>query len=288
MAQLSIKAQNRVNGGYLTKYEFQSEALGGVTARMNVFVPPSASADARAPVLYYLSGLTCTEDNAAQKGHMFEAASSAGIALVFPDTSPRGANIPGEDDSYDFGTGAGFYVNATQEPWSKHYRMYDHVAFEIPRIIAASELPIDIQRASITGHSMGGHGALVMYLRQAGTYRSVSAFAPVCHPTVSPWGINAFTRYLGSVDAGREYDATELLGARDVLRDTHILIDCGTADGFYEQKQLLPEDLLAVAKKKGFSDSSVTLRLQPGYDHSYFFISTFAPEHVRWHARFLN
>ena len=141
---------------------------------------------------------------------------------------------------------------------------------------------------------MGGHGALVLYLREAGKYRAASAFSPICHPTVSPWGIKAFTGYLDSAEAGQEYDATELLRKRDVLKDTHIMMDCGTADGFYEQKQLLPEDLIAVSKDKGFSDSSVTLRLQPGYDHSCallltdYFISTFASDHVRWHAQFLT
>ena len=139
---LTTKAQNRVHGGVLTKYSFKSDALSGLDANMNVFVPPKATADAPAPVLYYLSGLTCTEDNAAQKGNFFEAAAAKNIALVFPDTRPRGAGIPGEDDSYDFGTGAGFYVNATQEPYSKHYRMYDHVAYEIPKVIDASDLPI--------------------------------------------------------------------------------------------------------------------------------------------------
>ncbi|WFD33524.1 S-formylglutathione hydrolase [Malassezia cuniculi] len=264
----ALGSQNRVHGGVLTKYAFDSESLGGLSANINVFVPPKATAEAPAPVLYYLSGLTCTEDNAAQKGNLFEAAAKYNIALVFPDTSPRGANLPGEDDSFDFGTGAGFYVNATQEPYSKNYRMYDHVAYEIPKVIAASDIPIDTKRASIMGHSMGGHGALVIYLREVGTYRSASAFAPISHPTAAPWGVKAFTGYLGSVDAGKEYDATELLRKRDVLKDTHILVDCGTADGFYEQKQLLPEDLIDAAKEKGFSDSSVTLRLQPDYDHS--------------------
>lgn len=195
----------------MTKYSFTSKVLGNLPANFNLFTPPGNS---KAPVLIYLSGLTCTEDNGAQKGGMFEAASQEGIALLFPDTSPRGAKIEGEDDAYDFGSGAGFYVNATKEPWNKHYHMYDHVTKELPQVLSAEKgSELDFSRVSIFGHSMGGHGALTIYLKE-GTqkYKSVSAFAPITHPTACPWGEKAFGGYLaGGVEEGKQHDATELI-----------------------------------------------------------------------------
>lgn len=266
---LSIVSQNKVFSGLLTKYSFLSSVLGGLEAKMNVFVPKEASASNKVPVLYYLSGLTCTEDNAAQKGHLFEAASQKQIAIVFPDTSPRGANIPGENDSWDFGTGAGFYVNATREPWSKHYNMYDHVLKEIPDVIAKNEIPIDVSRASILGHSMGGHGALVLYLREQGTFRSASAFAPICHPTNCDTGKKMIQGYLaGGIDEGKQYDASILLSQQDKTRPLQILVDCGLADNFYQQQQLQPEALVDAAFKSGVDTSRIQLRLHEGYDHS--------------------
>ena len=292
----SVQSQNKVFDGVLTKYAFNSSALGGLETKINVFVPPKASASAKAPVLYYLAGLTCTEDNGAQKGAFFEAAAQEGIAIVFPDTSPRGANIDGEDESWDFGTGtwtsltqgAGFYLNATKSPWNKYYNMYDFVTKELPEKLKTSDLPLDLEKASILGHSMGGHGALVLYLRKFGTYRSVSAFSPICHPIACPWGEKAFNGYLeGGVEAGKEYDAVELLSKLGKT-NVDILVDCGLADNFYKQKQLLPETLSEAAKKAGIDASRVQVNLREGYDHSYFFISTFGAEHIRWHAKFLR
>ena len=266
---LTLRAQNKVFGGLLTKYAFTSEALGGLSANMNVYVPPQASNGAKVPVLYYLSGLTCTEDNAAQKGHLFGAAADEGLAIVFPDTSPRGANLPGEDDNWDFGTGAGFYVNATKAPWSRHYRMYDHVLREIPAVIEREGLPIDTSRASILGHSMGGHGALMLYLREPGTFRAASAFSPMSHPTNSSLGQKLINGYLeGGIEEGKAYDAAELLSQVDSSRDVHILVDCGLNDGFYKDKELQPESLTEAAKRSGIDAERVQVRMHEGYDHS--------------------
>ncbi|CBQ69248.1 probable esterase D [Sporisorium reilianum SRZ2] len=280
---LTTKSTVKVCGGMLTKYTFASASLGSLETAINVFLPSSACATSKVPVLYYLSGLTCTEDNAAQKGFFFRAAEEVQIAVVFPDTSPRGAGVEGEEESYDFGTGAGFYVNATREPWSKAYRMYDFVVRELPDKLR--DLPIDTARASITGHSMGGHGALTLYLKNRAAYRSASAFSPICNPTQCAWGKKAFQDYLsGGLDEGKLYDATLLL--KDAQGDVHILIDSGTADDFYKQGQLLPENFRDVAQDKGLK--GVQVRLQDGYDHSYYFVSTFAEEHVKFHAKFLK
>ncbi|PWN41941.1 S-formylglutathione hydrol [Ceraceosorus guamensis] len=291
---MSLKQEslNKTFGGELRKYSYQSQALGGLTTNLNVFLPPTAiGASAKAaPVLYYLAGLTCTEDNGAQKGGMFGAAASHGIALVFPDTSPRGAKIEGEDESWDFGTGAGFYVNADKAPWNKHYNTYDYVVREIPAKLSEAGLPIAVEKASIFGHSMGGHGALSIYLREAGKYKSASAFAPISHPTACPWGEKAFSGYFNDAAKGKEHDSTELISQAggSSKRQLNILIDSGTGDNFYKQKQLLPEDFEAAARKAGYDAKDVNVRLQEGYDHSYFFISTFAGEHINWHAKFLT
>lgn len=284
----TTESENKTFGGVLAKYAFSSESLGGITTRINVFVPPGATDKAKVPVLYYLAGLTCTEDNGAQKGGFFETAAKEGIALVFPDTSPRDTGIEGEDDEEDVGTGAGFYVNATRAPWSKYYHMYDFVSKELPKKLADSDLPIDTARASIMGHSMGGHGALVLYLREPEKYRAVSAFAPVCHPVASPLGQKAFPLYLeGGLDEGKAYDAVELLGQRKQGERVDIYVDCGLADNFYNEKKLLPEDLVEAAAKAGLS-SGVQVNMREGYSHSYYFVSTFAADHVRWHAKFLR
>ncbi|GAC96021.1 alpha/beta hydrolase [Pseudozyma hubeiensis SY62] len=280
---LTQKSANKVCNGTLTKYTFTSSSLGSLETSINVFLPSSATSTSPKPVLYFLSGLTCTEDNAAQKGGFFSAAEAEGIALVFPDTSPRGAGIEGEDESYDFGTGAGFYLNATKSPWDKHYKMYEFITSELPSKL--SDLPIDTKKASIFGHSMGGHGALTLYLKNRDLYRSASAFSPICNPTACPWGEKAFNGYLkGGVEEGKQYDATLLL--KEAKDGVKILVDSGTADDFYKQGQLLPENFEKVAKDKGFKD--VQVRLQDGYDHSYYFISTFAGEHVKFHAKFLK
>ncbi|KAJ8083799.1 hypothetical protein AAF712_000718 [Marasmius tenuissimus] len=287
-APLEKVSSNKTFEGELIKYKFKSASLGGLEANFNLFLPPNASATNKVPVLVYLSGLTCTEDNGAQKGSFLGPASSQGIAILFPDTSPRGASIQGEDDDWDFGTGAGFYLNATNPKYSGHYNMYTHVTLELPQVIEAAGLPIDWKRQSIFGHSMGGHGALTLYLTTAKQYRSASAFSPISNPTQCPWGQKAFNGYLqGGVEEAKEkYDATELIArSKDSV---HILVDYGTGDNFYKQGQLLPENFLKAARDAGYDEVQVRVRAQEGYDHSYFFISTFASDHVHFHANFLK
>ncbi|KAH8119939.1 carbohydrate esterase family 1 protein [Phellopilus nigrolimitatus] len=288
MSSLKELAKNKVYEGTLTKYAFTSEALGGLTANFNLFLPSNASPTSKVPLLTYLAGLTCTEDNGAQKGGFFKDAASEGIALLFADTSPRGAGVEGEDADWDFGTGAGFYVDATAPAFAKHYNMLSHVTKELPAVLAAAGLPVDLDRQSIFGHSMGGHGALTIYLAAPGKYRSASAFSPIANPTECPWGKKAFSGYLkGGVEEGRaRYDATELI--RGVKEPVHILIDYGTGDNFYKQGQLLPENFLKAAREAGHDEVEVRVRSQEDYDHSYFFISTFAPDHVHFHANFLK
>ncbi|KAJ7630759.1 carbohydrate esterase family 1 protein [Roridomyces roridus] len=285
---LDLVSSNRCFGGELRKYKHQSAALGGLVANFNLFLPAQASSK-KVPLLVYLAGLTCTEDNGAQKGGFFGAAAEHGIAVVFPDTSPRGAGIEGEDADWDFGTGAGFYLNATHPKFSKHYNMLTHITMEIPQVILTAELPIDLTRQSIAGHSMGGHGALTLYLAgsQPNQYKSASAFAPICNPIKCPWGQKAFDGYLqgGVAEAASLYDATELIKKR--TDPVNILIDYGTGDNFYKQGQLLPENFLQAARDAGHGESEVLVRSQEGYDHSYFFISTFAADHVNFHAKFL-
>nr|GAT47847.1 carbohydrate esterase family 1 protein [Mycena chlorophos] len=278
-----LVSSNKVFGGDLRKYKFKSAALGGLSANFNLFLPSQASTTTKVPLLTYLAGLTCTEDNGAQKGGFFEAAAAKGLAILFPDTSPRGAGVPGEDDDWDFGTGAGFYLNATAPSYAPYYNMQTHVTLELPQIIEAAGLPIDFTRQSIFGHSMGGHGALTLYLASTTKqYRSASAFAPICNPMKCQWGQKAFTGYLqgGIEEAKTLYDATELIKRRN--EPVNILIDYGTSDNFYKQGQLLPENFVAAAEGK-----NVSMRAQEGYDHSYYFISTFAPEHIHFHAKFL-
>ncbi|KAK0245676.1 carbohydrate esterase family 1 protein [Armillaria nabsnona] len=287
--QLEKTSSNKVFEGELAKYKFKSAALGGLFANFNLFIPPNASETTKVPVLVYLSGLTCTEDNGAQKGSFLGPASAQGIAILFPDTSPRGAGIEGEDDNWDFGTGAGFYINATNPKYSKHYNMYTHITLELPEIIQAAGLPIDWQRQSIFGHSMGGHGALTLYLSSTTKqYRSASAFAPICNPTRCPWGEKAFSGYLqgGVEEAKGKYDATDLISA--YKEPVHILIDYGTGDNFYKAGQLLPENFLKASREAGYDEFQVRVRSQEAYDHSYYFISTFAADHVHFHANFLK
>ena len=247
--------------------------------RFGVFLPPQAEAQ-RVPVLYWLSGLTCTEENFIVKAGAQRVAAELGLALVVPDTSPRGLKIPGESESYDFGLGAGFYVDATQAPWSRGYRMYSYVTKELPQLVAA-EFPVDAARRGIFGHSMGGHGALTVALKNQDYYKSVSAFAPISSPMRCPWGEKALTGYLGTDRARwREYDATALIEERG-WRGPALLVDQGTADQFLET-QLKPGLLEEACRRAGVP---LTLRLQAGYDHSYFFIATFIEEHLRFHAR---
>ncbi|ESK98013.1 s-formylglutathione hydrolase [Moniliophthora roreri MCA 2997] len=291
-------SSNKTFEGELAKYKFKSAALGGLFANFNLFLPPNALPTNKVPVLIYLAGLTCTEDNGAQKGSFLGPASSQGIAILFPDTSPRGANIAGEDDDWDFGTGAGFYLNATNPKYSNHYNMYTHVTLELPQVLETAGLPIDWSRQSIFGHSMGGHGALTLYLSSLtgpdGTrrhqYRSCSAFSPISNPSQCPWGQKAFSGYLqNGVEEGKEkYDATELIRKSGGKERVHILVDYGTADNFHKQGQLLPDNFLKAAREAGYDEVQVRVRSQEGYDHSYYFISTFASDHVHFHANFLK
>jgi len=249
--------------------------------RFGVFLPPQANAS-RVPVMYWLSGLTCTEENFIVKAGAQRIAAHVGLAIVVPDTSPRGLGIPGEGESYDFGLGAGFYVDATEPPWSRGYRMYSYVTKELPAIVAEN-FPVDIARASISGHSMGGHGALTIALKNPHAYKSVSAFAPIASPMRCPWGQKALTGYLGTDRSRwREYDATALLEDRG-WPGPPLLVDQGTRDQFLET-QLKPELLREASERAGVS---LDLRLRDGYDHSYFFIATFIEDHLRFHARHL-
>ncbi|CAD6919174.1 unnamed protein product [Tilletia controversa] len=303
MSTFEKKGVIKVANGHLHKLAYTSQALGNLTTEFNIFLPSSASRTTPSPVLFYLAGLTCSPANGTEKGGFFATAEKHGIAIVLPDTSPRGAGVEGEEDSWDFGTGAGFYLNATREPWSKHYRMHDLVVKELPAKLKESELPLDLERTSIFGHSMGGHGALTIYLQslihgpnssQTGplTYRSTSAFAPISHPSSAPWGHKAFNGYLaGGIEEGKKtYDAVELVSQipQEKVGSVKILTDTGDADDFFKQGQLRPEELVDALVKKGCEGSDVQVRMQEGYDHSYFFISTFAPEHIEWHAKHLK
>lgn len=250
--------------------------------KFGVYVPPISAAQ-KVPVLYWLSGLTCTEQNFITKAGAQRTAAEQGIMIVAPDTSPRSCGIEGEDDSYDFGTGAGFYVDATEENWKTNYRMFSYVTKELPALIA-SNFPVLPEKQSVFGHSMGGHGALICFLKNPGLYKSVSAFSPICNPVQCPWGQKALTGYLGSdKETWKEYDATELVKNYDgPIPD--ILIDQGTDDQFYPS-QLLPENFVEACRSKNVP---VTLRMQEGYDHSYYFISSFVEDHVKHHARHLK
>jgi S-formylglutathione hydrolase len=252
--------------------------------KLNLYLPPSASSSKPAPVLFYLAGLTCTGDNGAEKGFFQHKASQKGIAVVYPDTSPRGLGIAGEDETYDFGSGAGFYIDATKEPYANKYNMYSYITQELPEQLFAHFRELDGSRVSIFGHSMGGHGALTLFLKNPGKYKSVSAFAPISNPSECPWGHKAFGGYFGDDQKLKwaEHDATALI--RNYPHDTDILIDVGTGDNFYKQGQLLPENLEKAAREAG---KGVKVNYRDGYDHSYFFISSFADDHVEHAAKYL-
>ena len=278
---LNAVSRNRCFGGMQGVYTHAAETTH-CSMRFGVFMPPQAQS-ARVPVLYWLSGLTCTEDNFIVKAGAQRVAAELGVAIVVPDTSPRGLGYPGEADAYDFGLGAGFYVDATEAPWSEGYRMYSYVTNELPAYVER-HFAVVAGRAGIFGHSMGGHGALTIALKNPGRYRSVSAFAPIASPMRCPWGEKALTGYLGS-DRGRwrEYDATALIADRG-WRGSALLVDQGTSDPFIES-QLKPELLRQACEQAGVA---LDLRLRDGYDHSYFFIATFIEEHLRLHARHLH
>jgi S-formylglutathione hydrolase len=273
---VEIIAEHKAAGGRQLVLAHQSAATG-TRMEASLFLPPQATAG-RVPFVTYLSGLTCTWENVTTKGGFQRAAGELGVAVLCPDTSPRGLDLPGEHAAYDFGSGAGFYVDATVEPWARHYRMWRYVTDELPRAVAGA-FPLDAARQGITGHSMGGHGALAIGLTHPDRYRSVSAFAPIAAPMRCPWGETALAGYLGADRAAwRAYDTTCLL-ADGHVRD-EILVDVGTADGFLAS-QLKPELLEAAAAQAG---QPLTLRRQAGYDHSYYFVATFLPEHLAWHA----
>ncbi|UWQ91803.1 S-formylglutathione hydrolase [Rhodobacteraceae bacterium M382] len=267
-------AENRAFGGIQGVYKHASSATK-CDMTFGLFLPEEAQ-DGPVPVLWYLSGLTCTHENAMVKAGAQSWAAEQGIALVFPDTSPRGEGVA-NDDAYDLGQGAGFYVNATQAPWASHFQMWDYVAEELPALLGEN-FAIDLNRQGITGHSMGGHGALTLAMNLPGRFKSVSAFAPISNPTASDWGRKQLSAYLGDDEsAWAEHDATLLMKAKGF--DGPILIDTGTSDQFIDL--LKPEALAhAVAERR----QQATLRMQPGYDHSYFFVSTFMEEHVSFHA----
>jgi len=266
----------KAHGGVQGVYRHASRATG-TDMTFAVFVPPQA-AGAKLPVVWYLSGLTCTHANCMDKGEYRRLASELGLILVLPDTSPRGAGIPDEPDNWQFGQGAGFYLDATQAPYDRNYRMLSYVVEELPRLIAA-HFPADMARQSILGHSMGGHGALTIALKSPGRFKAVSAFAPIVKPSVAFWSRPAFEKYLGPDEAAwRPYDACLLI--EDGARVSEILVDQGTADSFLETG-LMPHLLKESCAKAGIP---LTLNMREGYDHSYNFISTFMDDHLRWHA----
>ncbi|WP_066480833.1 MULTISPECIES: S-formylglutathione hydrolase [unclassified Sphingomonas] len=267
---------NRAHGGVQEVHRHASTATG-TDMVFSIYIPPHAPG-ARLPVLWYLSGLTCTHANVTDKGGYRRACAERGVILVAPDTSPRGDGVP-DDPAYDFGQGAGFYVDATQAPWATHFRMRSYVEDELPALVAAAFPMADLTRQGITGHSMGGHGALTVALRDPARFRSVSAFAPISSPLACPWGEKALGGYLGPDRAAwRAYDACALIDDGAVVPE--ILVDQGAADDFLSE-QLKPELLEQACARAGID---LTLRLQPGYDHSYYFISTFMADHVAWHA----
>jgi len=270
----------RESGGYLDRYTHASASCH-CDMTFSVYLPPQAE-QGKVPAVYWLSGLTCTDDNFRTKAGAQRYAAELGLALVIPDTSPRGAQVPDAADRYDLGQGAGFYVNATRQPWSKHYRMFDYITRELPVLVEA-ELPLIPGRRSISGHSMGGHGALICALKNPGRYQSVSAFAPICNPVACGWGAGCFGAYLGDdQEQWADWDATCLVAAG--AAPVPVLIDQGTGDEFLAE-QLFPQHLEAACQQRDFP---LTLRRQEGYDHSYHFIASFIGEHLAWHAQALR
>ena len=272
-------SRSRFFGGQQIRLQHHSEVLQ-CDMTFGVYLPPQAESGP-VPVLYWLSGLTCTDENFAQKAGAQKLAAELGMAIVCPDTSPRGTDLPGEHDNWDFGSGAGFYINATQKPWSAHYNMYDYVTKELPALVEA-ELPVTGKR-SVSGHSMGGHGALMCALKDPGLYKSVSAFSPICHPSETPWGIKAFSHYLGEDrNHWRDWDATQLVGK--VEKQIPILIDQGLNDEFLGE-ELKPGSLEQACI---CTHHPLEVRMQEGYDHSYYFIASFIDNHLRYHAKALG
>ncbi len=269
------------SGGYLNRYTHDSGSCG-CEMTFSVYLPPQAQ-DGKVPALYWLSGLTCTDDNARTKGGFQRFAAKQGIAIVFPDTSPRGGDVADVPERYDLGQAAGFYVNATEQPWAPHYHMFDYVTRELPALVEEN-LPLEPGVKSVCGHSMGGHGALICALKLPGAYRSVSAFAPITNPVNCGWGQGCFGAYLGDDRSTWEpWDATCLVQAG--ARIDAILIDQGDADEFLHEGQLLPDNFQTAC---GAAGQPLTLRMQPGYDHSYHFIASFIEDHFEYHAKALK
>lgn len=268
---------NRSFGGWHKQYTHRSTALN-CEMRFAIYLPPQAATGTKVPVLYWLSGLTCTDENFMQKAGAQRIAAELGIAIVAPDTSPRGESVADDPEgSYDFGLGAGFYINATREPWNRHYQMYDYVVNELPGLIE-NNFQVSQQRA-ISGHSMGGHGALMIALRNPERFTSVSAFSPITNPVNCPWGKKAFAGYLGNdQESWKQYDSSELM--KQSTNPLPALVDQGAKDDFLTE-QLKPEMLQAAAKQSGYP---LELRMQEGYDHSYYFIASFIEDHLRFHA----
>ena len=278
MSKVETLSAVRAHGGVQSVHRHKSSATG-TPMTFSVYLPPQAHGGERRPVVWYLSGLTCTHANVTEKGEYRRACAELGLIFVAPDTSPRGEGVPDDPDGgYDFGLGAGFYVDATEPPFDRHYRMWTYVTQELPALVAG-HFPVDLDRQAIMGHSMGGHGALTLALGLPGRFRSASAFAPICAPSLVPWGEKALGRYLGPDRAAwRRHDAVALI--EDGARTPELLVDQGEADPFLRE-QLQPERLQAACAAAGVP---LTLRLQPSYDHSYYFISSFMEDHLRWHA----
>jgi len=280
MSSFNILSRHRCFGGEVL-FAAHASSVNDCEMRFSVYVPPQAR-DGPAPVLYYLAGLTCTEETFMIKAGAQRVAAELGLMLVAPDTSPRGLNLPGDSNDWDFGVGAGFYLDATETPWSRHYQMYSYVACELPAIVEDA-FGVDTHRRGIFGHSMGGHGALTIALKHPDRYRSVSAFAPISAPMRCPWGLKAFRGYLGEDrESWRRYDATELIrNLSDSAPRRPLLVDQGLADKFLEQ-QLQPELLESACADTGHP---LTLRRHAGYDHGYYFIASFIEDHLEHHAR---
>lgn len=283
MSGLEQLSKNRMFGGEQLRYR-HSSTVNNCDMTFAIYLPPQA-ATKPVPVLYWLSGLTCTDENFTTKAGAQRVAAELGIAIVCPDTSPRGEDVPDDDNgSYDFGLGAGFYVNATESPWRKHYQMQDYVVKELPELLAAN-FPINIRSAGIAGHSMGGHGAITLGLLNPERYCSISAFAPICSPTRCPWGQKALGGYLGNRDNNNHWlmhDSAHLVETS--ATQLPLLVDQGDADNFLAE-QLLPHLIIEAAEKSKYP---LTFRMQQGYDHSYYFIASFIEEHLRFHARHMN
>ena len=277
-SKLTLLSKSRLYGGYQYRYKHWSDTTN-CEMNFSIYIPDKRERGQNIPAIIYLSGLTCTDENAPTKSNIQLYASQLGVSIVFPDTSPRGVPIQGDNDSWDFGVGAGFYVDATEEKWRTNYNMYSYINKELISLIS-NYFDIDIARLGIMGHSMGGHGALTSYLKNPGLYRSVSALAPVCNPTKTKWGQKAFEGYLGSVEKGKEYDACELIDSQKSEKKSIILIDQGSRDKFWKD-ELRGEVFVQKARENGWE---VNWRVHGGFDHSYNFVASFVGDHVKHHA----